>query len=82
MLFRSPLRIHAKSLSDALAPSKKISCGAGLRWLCEASAFIAGVLIVCKNFARKAAVVVWQTLSESEQEHWSKKMGKSKDWVV
>jgi len=40
------------------------------------------VLIVCKNFARKAAVVVWQTLSESEQEHWSKKMGKSKDWVV
>ena len=27
-------------------------------------------------------VVVWESLSESEQEHWSKKMGKSKDWVV
>ena len=25
---------------------------------------------------------VWESLSESEQEHWSKKMGKSKDWVV
>jgi len=27
-------------------------------------------------------VVVWQSLSESEQEQWSEKMGKSKDWVV
>jgi len=27
-------------------------------------------------------VVVWESLSESEQEQWSKKMGKSKDWVV
>jgi len=27
-------------------------------------------------------VVVWESLSESEEEHWSKKMGKSKDWVV
>jgi len=26
-------------------------------------------------------VVVWKSLSESEQEQWSKKMGKSKDWV-
>jgi len=27
-------------------------------------------------------VVVWEDLSESEQEQWSKKMLKSKDWVV
>ena len=27
-------------------------------------------------------VVVWESLSESEQEQWSKKMGKSKDWVL
>jgi len=27
-------------------------------------------------------VVVWESLSESEQEQWSKNMGKSKDWVV
>jgi len=27
-------------------------------------------------------VVVWKSLSESEQVQWSKKMGKSKDWVV
>jgi len=27
-------------------------------------------------------VVVWERLSESEQEQWSKKMGKSKDWVA
>jgi len=27
-------------------------------------------------------VVVWESLSESEQKQWSKKMGKSKDWVV
>ena len=26
--------------------------------------------------------VVWESLSESEQEQWSKKMGKSKDLVV
>ena len=30
----------------------------------------------------RPTVVVWQSLSESEQEQWSKKMGKSKDWVV
>jgi len=27
-------------------------------------------------------VAVYESLSESEQEQWSKKMGKSKDWVV
>jgi len=27
-------------------------------------------------------VVVWESLSESEQEQWSEKMGKSKEWVV
>ena len=27
-------------------------------------------------------VVVWESLSESEQEQWSEKMDKSKDWVV
>jgi len=27
-------------------------------------------------------VVVWESLSKSEQEQWSKKMGESKDWVV
>ena len=27
-------------------------------------------------------VVVWESLSESKQEQWSEKMGKSKDWVV
>jgi len=27
-------------------------------------------------------VVVWESLSKSEQERWSKKMGKSKGWVV
>jgi len=27
-------------------------------------------------------VVVWGSLSKSEQEQWLKKMGKSKDWVV
>ena len=27
-------------------------------------------------------VVVWESLLESEQEQWSKKIGKSKDWVV
>jgi len=55
-MIKKPLRIHAKSLSDALAPSKtKIAYGAGLRQLCEASAFIAGVPIVCQIFARKAA---------------------------
>jgi len=37
-IIKKPLRIHAKSLSDALAPSKKIVSGAGLRRLCEASA--------------------------------------------
>ena len=27
-------------------------------------------------------MVVWECLTKSEQEQWSKKMGKSKDWVV
>jgi len=27
-------------------------------------------------------VVVWKSVSDSEQERWSKKMGKSKDWVI
>ena len=27
-------------------------------------------------------MVVWESLSKSEQEQWSKKMGESKDWVV
>ena len=27
-------------------------------------------------------LVVWESLSESEQDQWSKKMSKSKDWVV
>jgi len=27
-------------------------------------------------------VVVWERLSESEQVQWSKKISKSKDWVV
>ena len=27
-------------------------------------------------------VVVWESLSKSEQEQWSKKMDRSKDWVV
>jgi len=30
----------------------------------------------------RPTVVVWESLLESEQEQWSKKMGKSKDWVV
>ena len=29
-----------------------------------------------------STVVVWESLSESEQEQWSKMMGKSKDWMV
>ena len=31
---------------------------------------------------KRPTVVVWESLSESEQEQWSKNMGKSKDWVV
>ena len=27
-------------------------------------------------------VVVWESLSECEQEQWLEKMGKLKDWVV
>ena len=54
-MLKKPLRIHAKSLSDALAPSKrKVARGAGLRRLCEASTFIVGVPIVCQILARKA----------------------------
>jgi len=30
----------------------------------------------------RPTTVVWGSLSELEQEQWSKKMGKSKDWVV
>ena len=51
---KKPLRIHAKSLSDALAPSKKIACGTGLRRLCKAFAFLARVPIVYQILARKA----------------------------
>jgi len=39
---------------------KKIACGPGLRWLCEASACIAEVPIVCQIFARKAGT--WVTM--------------------
>ena len=61
-MMKTPLRIHAKSLSDSLAHSKnKIASGAGLRPLCEASAFMAGVPIVCQIFARKAAFSVGGT---------------------
>jgi len=27
-------------------------------------------------------IIVWESLSESEHEQWSEKMGKLKDWVV
>ena len=65
---KKPLRIHAKSLSDALAPSKKkIACSAGLRRLCEASAFITGVTIVCKIFARKPATDGQQNQTSHEE---------------
>ena len=30
----------------------------------------------------RPTVVVWKSLSESEQAKWSKKIGKSKDWAV
>ena len=30
----------------------------------------------------RPTVVVWERLSESEQEQWSENMDKSKDWVV
>jgi len=51
-LIKKPLRIHTKSLSDALAPSKKkFACGAGLWQLCRAFR-IAGVPIVHQIFAR------------------------------
>ena len=30
----------------------------------------------------RPTVVVWENLSESEQEQWSEKIGKLKDWVV
>ena len=30
----------------------------------------------------RPTVVVWERLLESEQEQWSEKTGKSKDWVV
>jgi len=57
-MMKKPLRIHAKSLSDALAPStKRFACSAGLRRLCEDSAFMAGVTIVCRIFARKASAL-------------------------
>ena len=39
-MIQNPLRIRAKSLSDALAPSKKeMACGTGFQRLCEASAY-------------------------------------------
>ena len=42
------------ALRRASTLQKKIAFGAGLRRLCEASAFIAGVPIVCQIFATKA----------------------------
>ena len=45
MQSRSPTRQH---------PLKKIACGAGLRRFCQASAFIAGVPVVCQILAWKA----------------------------
>ena len=63
-IIKTSLKIHAKSLSDALAPFKKNACGAGLRQLCEASAFIAGVPIVCQIFARDADGMVSLYLSQ------------------
>ena len=35
-----------------------------------------------KSISAIFRAVVWESLSESEQEQWSEKMGKSKDWVV
>ena len=70
-MIKKPLRIHTKSLSDALAPSKKkFVCGAGLRQLCKASTFIAGVPIVCQIFATKLVYVcvcacVWYTVTHT-----------------
>ena len=29
----------------------------------------------------RPTVVVWESLSKSDQKKWSKKMGKSKEWV-
>jgi len=29
-----------------------------------------------------STVVVWESLSESEQEQWSEKLGKTKDWEL
>jgi len=42
------------ALRRASTVQKKIACGAGLRQLCEASTFVAGVPTVCQIFARKA----------------------------
>ena len=57
-MMKKPLKIHAKSLSDALVPfTKEIACGARLRRLFDASAFIDGVPIVCQIFARKAGSI-------------------------
>jgi len=65
-MIKNPLRIHAKSLSDALAPSKtQIACAAALRRLCEASAFIAGVPIVCQIPARNPSSVLSQAFHQS-----------------
>ena len=30
----------------------------------------------------RPTIVVWESLSESDQEQWFEKIGKSKDWVV
>ena len=49
---RPPMRWHL---------SKKIACGAGLRWLRQASAFIAVVPIICQIFARKASLKTEET---------------------
>jgi len=54
-MMKTPLRIHAKSLSDAVAPSKKKFFQplhpVAVRGL---HIYIAGVPIVCQIFARKA----------------------------
>ena len=56
-IIRKSLQVHAKSLPDALVSYQKNACGVGLRRLCGASAFTAGVLIVCHIFARKADLI-------------------------
>ena len=67
-MMETQLKIHAKWLSNALAPYQKkclhqaFFCRpAGLQRLCEACALIAGMPIVCQIFARKAGAHQWRT---------------------